>query len=670
MIGPGRSPATLAAMLVALACTRYDAERGRAGPASSGSYTAAQAVRGRDLYGTQCASCHGARLQGGGAPALAGAAFMRSWGAYSLTADELFFITRTTMPRGSTARLSRTDYLDVLAYVLQQNGYPPGSTDLTDDPRVLRGIKLVSPDDPGDVAARPANDRPVSPARIPTSSAPTQGELDRAVDAEDWLMPEHDYAGTKFSPLRRITRTNAKDLRVLCVYQVGDLGNFQAMPLVHRGIMYFTTPRLTIALDARTCRLRWKHEWREEGSESWPRNRGIALKGGRVVRGTTDGQLIALDAATGDQLWVRRAGNPSVGETFAMPPLIYDSVIVIGPGVSEHGISGWVGGFRLSDGEPLWRFETINRSTWQSSDSILVGGASVWTPPTLDPASGTLYIATANPVPDFAGQVRAGDNLYSNSLLALDVHTGSLLWFRQMVPHDTHDWDFTHAGPLFRANIRGAVREAVATVGKDGVLRVLDRQTHVVLYETPVTTRDNVDAPVTAEGTRTCPGVWGGVEWNGPAYHPRLQTLYVNAVDWCSIYKVAPEIRHIPGRNYFGGAAVFDSIDKATGWLTAVNAATGRTRWRYHSPAPLVAAIAATAGDLVFTGELTGDFIALDAHIGEVLYRFNTGGPIGAGVISYAVEGKQYVAVMSGRPSRFGVGRDPGAPTVVVFGLP
>jgi alcohol dehydrogenase (cytochrome c) len=273
-------------------------------------------------------------------------------------------------------------------------------------------------------------------------------------------------------------------------------------------------------------------------------------------------------------------------------------------------------------------------------------------------------------VPAFLGQVRIGDNLYSNSLLALDVRTGSLRWFHQMVPHDTHDWDFTHAGPLFRTTIRGAVRSVVAAVGKDGVLRVLDRETHDLLYETPVTTRENVDAPVTAAGTYACPGFWGGVQWNGPAYHPGLQLLFVNAVDWCSTYKAIDEVRYIRGRNYLGGAAVLDPIEKASGWLTAVDAGTGAIRWRYHSPAPLVAAIATTAGSLVFTGELTGDFLALDARTGDVLYRFNTGGPVGAGVISYAVGGKQYVAVLSGRPSRFATGREPGAATVLVFGLP
>lgn len=637
-----------------------------------GVYSAAQASRGRDVYVTHCASCHGLRLEGTSAPALVGTAFMRSWSAYALTADELYFITRTTMPRGAPGELARQDYVDVLAYLLQQNGYPVGGVELTDDPRTLRQVKLA----PLSGALPAATPGPTSgevpaPARAPTTTGPSQAELNHAGADAAWLAPEHDYSGTKYSPLGQITRDNVQRLRAVCVYQVGDLGNFQSMPIVSRGIMYVTTARLTIALDARTCRVRWKHEWPGEGVDSWPRNRGVAIKDGMVVRGTTDGNLIALDALTGVVLWARPVADVAAGETFTMPPLIYEDLVLISPGVSEHGIRGWVGAFRLSDGQPVWRFETIkDRTSWRGSDSVVVGGASVWTPFTLDPATGTLYGATANPVPDLAGQVREGDNLYSNSLLALDVRTGSLRWHRQMVSHDTHDWDFTHAGPLFRAKVRGTVRDLVATAGKDGMLRTLDRTTREVLYETPVTTRENVDVPVTTAGTHACPGVFGGVEWNGPAYNPRLEMLFVNAVDWCATFKVNAEVRHVPGRNYFGGSVDSDPLDKAFGWLTAIDGATGMIRWRYRSPAPLIAGVVTSAGDLVFTGELTGDFLALDARTGAVLYRFNTGGPIGGGVISYAVDGTQYVAVMSGRPSRFAVGRDPGAATVLVFGLP
>ena len=657
-----------AAFLLIPACRESDPTPSRTTAAlRPAAYTSIQASRGGNVYAARCAGCHGERLQGAAGPALTGAGFLHSWSAYSLSVDELYYVTRTTMPKGSK-RLARQEYLDVVAYILERNDYPAGRTELTENIAVMRAIKLASPDDTA--AKRPVAD-PLAPARAPTTTQPTQAELERAVEARDWIAPEHDYAGTKHSPLEQINRANVQRLRPVCVYQVGGQENFQTMPIVRRGVMYFTTPRLTIALDARTCRPRWKRDWPEEGNETFPRNRGVALKDGRIVRGTTDGQLIALDAASGDLLWARRVADAFAGETFTMPPLIYDSLVLIGPGVSEHGMSGWIGAFSLTDGKPLWRFETIRRQTgWEGSDSIVVGGASVWTPVTLDPTTGTLYVATANPVPDYAGHVRRGDNLYTNSLLALDVRTGSLRWFRQMVAHDTHDWDFTHAGPLFQANIHGTMRDAIATVGKDGVLRTLDRRSGALLYETPVTTRENTEAPLTAAGTHTCAGFWGGVEWNGPAYHPTLRTLFVNAVDWCSTFFVAQEVRHIPGRNYMGGRTVLDSIDKATGWLTAVDAASGSTRWRYRSAAPLVAALTVTGGGLVFTGELTGDLIALDARAGEVLYRFNTGGPIGAGVITYAVDRKQYIAVMSGRPSRFSLGRDPGAPTVMVFGLP
>lgn len=662
-----------ATLLAACAADSLVAQQSGDPRTSTGPYTTAQAARGRDVYVAHCGACHGSRLEGVNAPALVGTTFMRSWSAYGLTADELYFIIRTTMPLGDPGRLAPQEYVDAIAYLLQQNGYPAGTVELTNDRYALKQVKLVpTTGETPQVSSGGNKDEPPKPPPLtPTTSAPAQTELDHATDDANWLAPEHDYSGTKYAPLAQITRGNVKKLRAVCLYQVGDLENFQSMPIVYRGVMYVTTARLTIALDARTCRLRWKHEWPGQGVDNFPRNRGVAIKNGMVVRGTTDGNLIALDAVTGGLLWARQIADVAAGETFTMPPLIYDDLVVISPGVSEHGISGWVGAFRLKNGEPVWRFETIkDRTTWRGSDSIVVGGASVWTPFTLDQATGTLYGATANPVPDLAGQVRLGDNLYSNSVVAWDIRTGSMRWYRQLVPHDTHDWDLTHAGPLFSAKFGARLRNVVVTVGKDGVLRTLDRTTGEVLYETPVTRRENVDAPVTTTGTHACPGILGGVEWNGPAYNPRLGLLFVNAVDWCGTFKFSEEVRHVPGRSYLGGSVDADPIDQAAGWLTAIDGATGMVRWRYRSSAPLIGGLLTSAGDLVFTGELTGDFLALDARTGAVLYRFNTGGPIGGGVISYAVDGTQFVAVMSGRPSRFAAGRDPGAGTVLVFGLP
>jgi alcohol dehydrogenase (cytochrome c) len=207
----------------------------------------------------------------------------------------------------------------------------------------------------------------------------------------------------------------------------------------------------------------------------------------------------------------------------------------------------------------------------------------------------------------------------------------------------------------------------MSTVGKDGIMRVIDRDTRKRLFETPVTTIKNADAPVTKQGTHACPGVLGGVEWNGPAYHPGANVLVVPAVDWCSTYFVADEIKFVPGDNYLGGSVKPDATSQ--GWVTAVDAATGRVRWKYRSPRPMVGAVTATAGGLIFAGELTGDLIALDATNGNVLFRHNTGGSVGGAIVSYDVGGTQYVAVASGRPSAFWVDRFPGAATLTVFTL-
>jgi alcohol dehydrogenase (cytochrome c) len=354
--------------------------------------------------------------------------------------------------------------------------------------------------------------------------------------------------------------------------------------------------------------------------------------------------------------------------------LIFEDLILIGPAGSENGISGWVGAFRLSDGKPVWRFETVPGATekgnksWGNPNNIALGGGSVWTPFSLDPAKGELYVAVTNPAPDLPGDQRPGDNLYTNSMVVLDVHTGKLLWHKQMVANDSHDYDLTQVSPLFTASVQGHTSSLVATVGKDGVLRTVDRNSREVVHKTSVTTVENSETPVTTKGVHACPGVLGGVEWNGPAFNPETNMLYAGAVDWCATFKSAEVVKRIPGRSYMGGTVQSDK--SAQGWITAIDASTGAVRWKYRSSRPVVGAVTTTAGGLVFGGELTGSFVALDARSGDVLYRFNTGGPIGAGIVSYELGGKQYVAVMSGRPSRFWTDQNPGAPTMFLFALP
>ena len=635
----------------------------------SAGYTAAQADRGRRIFGAFCATCHGSELEGAVGPALAGANFVARWSLPDHSVSELFRVMRTTMPRPAAGSLAEESYVQLLAYLLERNGIEAGSRELSAAPAALAAIRLPRapaglPEAPEYLAGEGGT--------TPTGNGPTQADLDAAERSTDWLYHTHDYAGTRHSPLKGITPANAPRLKVACAYQVGSIETFVTGPLVWQGTMYLTTARLTIALDAASCREKWRHNWEPLDEFTWLNNRGVAIRDGYVVRGTADGYLLALDAATGKLLWARQVARPALGEVFTMPPLIVDDVVVIGPAGSEKNVQGWVGAFLLADGTPVWRFNTIPKpgepgaETWPASPEIPMGGGGIWTAPTLDRTKGELYVAATNPAPDLPAERRPGANLYTNSLIALDVNTGKLRWYDQLVPADFHDWDFTQATPLITVKRGGTSRPAIVTAGKDGMLRTIDRETHERWYETPLTTRLDVDKPLTREGVRVCPGVLGGVEWNGPAWHPGTGLLYTPAVDRCTTFSIADTVRYVPGSNYMGGGVKLDSTSQ--GWLTAVDAATGQVRWKYRSEEPMVAAVTTTAGGLVLTGETTGDFIVLDATRGKELYRFNTGAAMGGGVISYAVKGRQYIAAASGRAGYFF--GSTGAPTLFVFTLP
>lgn len=660
--------------------------------ASPGLYTTSQAEAGKKLYASYCSACHGEDLRGPTAPPLAGPKFVESWsvpnqalapGAVpnsgaNATLDDLLFVIRTTMPPSMAQSVSPDEHVAILAYILQQNGYPAGGTPLQVDSPQLKTTRIQSQ------AVKPNGPAPPPPVfiageakNLPTGMGPTQEELDAAPHStRDWLYHTHDYSGARFADLSQINSSNASRLQAVCVFQVGEVSNFQTGPVVYDGTMYVTTAHSTIALDASNCRTKWRYTWEAKDREPWGawNNRGVAIKDGRVVRGTLDGYLLELNAQTGELIWARHVANPAAGETFTMAPMIYGDLILVGPAGSENAISGWVGAFRLGDGSEVWRFKTVpgvdaaNSESWKNPAGIKLGGGAVWTPLSLDPKKGELYVAVTNPAPDLPAGLRPGDNRYSDSIIALDIQTGKLNWYKQTVPNDSHDWDLTQVSPVFSTEVGGQKRDLVATVGKDGILRTLDRNTHEVLYAAPVTTLKNVDKPVTPEGVLVCPGILGGVEWNGPAYNPSSNLLYVNAVDRCYTFYSADAARYIPGKMYLGGT--FQQAETSQGWITAVDASSGTVRWRYRSSRPVVAAVTTSAGGVVFAGELTGDFIVLDARSGDVLYRFNTGGPIGGGIVTYAVKGKQYVATTSGRPSPFWVDKNSGAPTILVFALP
>lgn len=631
----------------------------------SGPAAAAGDVKlGAEIFDAQCSACHAnqagvngvgpslAGLSGRKAGLLAGFKFSNALQHSGLTWDAASFDTFMTDPGKAVPGTA-------MAIML------PAAADRANLYAYLETLKDTA-------AAIPAP----SEASAPSLKGPTQAELESAQTSTDsWLYASHDYAGTRYVGLRQIKPSNAGSLRPVCIYRSEQASNVQTSPLVYNGIMYLTFARTTIAIDAVTCREVWTYVWQPKGHEISPTNRGAAIKDGRLIRGTADGYLIALDLGKGTLLWSREIASAASSQYISAPPLIYDDLVVIGPAGADFGPKNWVGAFKLSNGDAVWKFNLIpdpgepGAQTWADQAALQHGGGSIWTPLSLDAKAGVLFVPVGNPAPDFYGAARPGDNLYTNSIVALDVRTGKLLWHRQTVPHDEHDSDLSQVSPLFTTRIAGTRRDVIAVSGKDGLLRLIDRASHGEYYKIEITTRTNVDAAPTVDGVHRCPGLLGGMEWSGPAYDPVHNSLFVPAVDWCGVFKkTADAPKAMKEAHYYGGSVTSDPRAQSKGWLTALDAATGKVRWKYASPTPLVAGVVATAGGVIFTGDLNNNFLALDARTGRKLYQFNTGGSIGGGVISYAHDGKQFVAATSGTVSAFFGGS--GLPAVIVFALP
>jgi len=478
-------------------------------------------------------------------------------------------------------------------------------------------------------------------------------------DGSDWLYVDHDLAGTRYSPLKQITAKNVSRLAKVCAYSFPDKEPSQTAPIVSAGIIYLTTAHYTVAIDGSDCHAIWTSKWLPRDYETSNANRGAAIGGGKIIRGTADGFLVALDAKDGSLLWAKQIANPKEGYFISMPPLVHGVLVYIGPAGSEWAAQGWVGAFRISDGEQAWRFNIVPRdgepgaNTWGADPAARKhGGGCLWTPLAFDEQKNLLYVPGTNPAPDVYDQGRPGSNLYTNSLIALDATTGRLAWYRQFISHDVHDYDVTHVSPIFKTTISGSTRNAVASTGKDGMLRVLDRDSTEIVYSVPFTTRLNAEAPVSTTPLRVCPGTLGGHEWSGSAYHVKLNLIVVPATDWCAAFStdpVAPDPNkeHTHGF-FFGGKTDFDPWSAARGRLTAFDASTGKEKWRYDAPKPMIAGVTTTEGDLIFTGEMSGNLLAFDARTGKVLLRSPLGGPPAGGVVTYNARGVQNVAIVSG----------------------
>ena len=491
----------------------------------------------------------------------------------------------------------------------------------------------------------------------------------RPGSSADWPMHSADYESTGFSRLSEITPKNVANLRQVCSYPLPEMATFESSLIEAGGTLYFTSSEYTYAIDAGDCRLKWRvrHEQKGPGGTV----RGVALDGNRIYRGFRDGYMIAYDALNGEQIWSTQLqesdGKPA---TIAASPLVWNGMVLIGTSGAERACGCVIAGLDAATGKVVWTFALVPTGDAPGAESwpkgVHVGGGSVWTSLTIDPNSGALYVPTGNPGPDFSGAYRPGANLYTGSIVVLDAKKGSLRTWYQLVPHDVHDWDQAAAPALIVT--KAGQRRAMAA-GKDGFLHSIDITGGKVAWKTPVTTIENTDAPVTPEGTHFCPGTAGGVQWNGPAYSPATNFVYVNSVDWCSTLKLDSKLPEFEdGKQFLGSANAFGDKDaRKLGWVTAVDADSGVVRWRNQMATPMVAGIAVTASGLVMTADLNGDFVAYDAASGKLVHRIATKQPGGGGVITYQSGGKQRIGVAAGLEDR--ILDSHGQPVVLVFGL-
>ena len=487
-----------------------------------------------------------------------------------------------------------------------------------------------------------------------------------AKEPQNWLTYSGDYAGDRFSVLDQVNTTTAQSLVVKWVYQTGATGKFETTPLVVDGILYATgQDDRAFALDARTGRPLWLYQ-RQLPADIRPCcgrvNRGLAILGDKVFMGTLDAHVVALDTKTGNVVWDVATIDYSKGYSFTLAPLVLKNLVILGVSGGEYGIRGFIDAYDADTGRRKWRFYTVpgvgepGHDTWEK-DSWKIGGAPAWMTGVYDSSTNQLFWPTGNPSPSNRGAGRAGDNLYSNSLLALDPDTGKLNWYFQFTKHDEHDWDATQV-PIM---IDSGRKHLIAQANRNGFFYVLDRTTGKLLSASPYgkitwsNSKDNVGRPVpnnesspTPTGRTVCPGALGTTNWMSPSFDPQTGLFYVSAREQCDIFSTAPQ-PYEAGHAYYG-SAYFPSDEAEPYWgaLRAIDPENGQVKWEFRHPSPTWSGILSTAGGLLFTGDAEGNFIALNAATGKPLWHFQMGGAVYASPMAFAVEGKEYVAIAAG----------------------
>lgn len=493
----------------------------------------------------------------------------------------------------------------------------------------------------------------------------------------DWPTYDGQLSGNRFSTLSQIDRSNAASLVPKWVFTLPDAASLEVTPLVVEGIMYVTGPNECYALDAGTGRRIWEYRRSLTKGMTPKVNRGAAISGNRVFTVTDNAHLIALNRFTGELLWETEMADWQQNYAATSAPLIVGKLVVSGIAGGDAGVRGFLSAFDQETGKEAWRFWTLpakgepGAETWNGKSFAHPGGAT-WFTGSFDPELGLLYWQVGNPGPDHNGDEREGDNLYSDSVVALDAKTGKLIWHYQFTPHDEWDWDAQEPLVLADAAWRGERRKLLLQANRNGFFYVLDRINGKLLHASPFVKKlswargidakgrpiRNPDQEPTVKGTKVCPAVLGATNWWSTAFDSAAGIYYVQAIESCGIYYKRP-VEWEAGRGFMGGSSRNAPGDPPQRILMAIDIHTGKAKWQLPQvgSGESRSGALATAGGLVFFGDDSGAFMAADAANGTPLWHFHTSQFLRASPMTYMFDNKQYVALAAG-------------PNILAFGLP
>jgi|SRR3984957_14721111 len=591
---------------------------------------------GSALFRAHCATCHGSNGTGGaGGPSLQHRQMVQGDSDWALFRTISLGVPGTAMPSSSLPWLNKWR---LVAYV---RSLTVKSTKLSTNSTAVLNAKPVSYED------------------IRSDDAAS----------ESWLTYSGSYNSRRFSPARQINPANVSNLRLLWMRQYNTTDpSIETSPLVVGDYMFVTVPPNRVeALDVKSGALIWFFD-RELPQQlavcCGYVNRGLAILGSKLFFGTLDAHLIALDMYTGRMSWDVEIADYTNGYSITGAPLALKNLIITGVAGGEFGIRGFVDARNATTGQEVWRFETIphpgqpGTETWEG-DSWKIGGGPTWLTGSFDPKTNLIYWPTGNPSPNFDGRVRGGDNLYTNSVVALNADSGALRWYFQFTPHDVFDWDGTEIPILIDGNGAGKQRRLLVQANRNGYFYVLDAETgqfqsarafaKVTWAEgidsngRPIT---SLDARPTKKGTTVFPGVGGATNWESPSYSPVTGLMYIPALDWGGVFYEDHADRH-QGELFLGGSFEFFANETSQGAVRALDPITGEVRWEYRNPATNIGGLLSTAGGVLF-GSQDQTFFSLDAKTGRELWRVNTGGRTVAAPITFLYHGRQLVTIAAG----------------------